>query len=238
MVPMTDSEWTTLLEGVGLTPPTPLRAPSALGTWHYCGECQLTVRADRVTWWPASQRTCQFTSAMVTEHAGRPLAGGRNGVRFAQKYRVPDNGGWAMTREQQGAGGRKEPWDSATRREVMRRARTVGPEKAGAAFGVPSGTVRSWLRRAAVKAADDDDVEARLAAVRAEGAAIVERRELQMASPEWPRLQEAEERVRLATIRWIEASEGSRGRVEAEVELTEAKLQAAELKEELERREW
>jgi hypothetical protein len=80
--------------------------------------------------------------------------------------------------------------------------------------------------------------EARLAAVRAEGAAVVERRELQMASPEWPRLQEAEERVRLATIRWLETSDGGRDRLEAEIELAEAKLQAAELRGELERREW
>jgi hypothetical protein len=135
-------------------------------------------------------------------------------------------------------GGRKTPWDSATRREVMRRARSVGAERAGAAFGVPAGTVRSWLRRAAVKAADDDDAEARLAAVRAEGAAMVARRELQMASPEGKQLSEAGERVRLATIRWLGTSDGGPGRVEAEIELTEAKIQAAELREELERREW
>jgi hypothetical protein len=89
-----------------------------------------------------------------------------------------------MTRRQQGEGGRKEAWDSATRREVMRRAKRVGAEKAGAAFGVPSGTVRSWLRRAAVKAADDDDVEARLAEVQRQGRLIVQERERQLAERE------------------------------------------------------
>ena len=132
-------------------------------------------------------------------------------------------------------GGRKEAWDSATREEAVRRALASGPEAASRATGVPSGTVRSWLRRRAKREELDDDVEARLAAVKAEGAAIVARRELQMASPEGERLREAEERVRLATIRWLESSDG---RVEAEVELTEARIRVLELREELERREW
>jgi hypothetical protein len=108
-------------------------------------------------------------------------------------------------RKQQGSGGRKEPWDSTTRQEVMRRAKKVGAEKAGAAFGVPSGTVRSWLKRAAVKAADDDDVEARLAEVQRQGRLIVEERERQLADPEYAA---RAERERLAMIARIEA--GSR----------------------------
>jgi hypothetical protein len=135
-------------------------------------------------------------------------------------------------------GGRKEPWDQATRDEAVRKALVSGPEAASHATGVPSGTVRSWLRRRAKREELDDDVEARLAAVKAEGAAIVARRELQMASPEGARLSAAQERVRLATIRWLETSAGGRDRLEAEIELTEAKISVAELKEELERREW
>jgi hypothetical protein len=131
-------------------------------------------------------------------------------------------------------GGRKEPWDSATRREVMRRARSVGAERAGAAFGVPAGTVRSWLRRAKVKADELDDADALLEQVRAEGAAIVRAREGRSAD-ERAASREAGERVRLATIRWLETSAGSEGRLAAEVELTEAKIAQLELEEELHR---
>jgi hypothetical protein len=106
-------------------------------------------------------------------------------------------------------GGRKEAWDSATREEAVRRAMASGAEAASRATGVPAGTVRSWLRRRAVKAADDDDVEARLAAVKAEGAAIVARRERQMVSPEGARLSAAQERVRLATIRGLRRRMGA-----------------------------
>src|SRR4249919_3778059 len=70
-------------------------------------------------------------------------------------------------------GGRKEAWDPATRDEAVRKALVSGPEAASRATGVPSGTVRSWLRRRAKREELDDDVEARLAAVKAEGAAIV-----------------------------------------------------------------
>jgi hypothetical protein len=52
MVPMTDSEWQTLLREVGLTPPHPPETAYTLSrssSWAWCEECQAVV-AGRV--WP------------------------------------------------------------------------------------------------------------------------------------------------------------------------------------------
>jgi hypothetical protein len=87
-----------------------------------------------------------------------------------------------------------------------------------------------------IEALERDAVSGGIEAVKAEGQAIVARRELQMASPEWPRLQAASERVRKATIRFLETADGP-GRVEAEIELTEAKIAHLELEERV-KREW
>jgi hypothetical protein len=141
-----------------------------------------------------------------------------------------------MTRRE--TGGRKEAHPDDVRQRAMERAAVVGAERAGAEVGVAAGTVRSWVRRAKLKAEKDRIDLSGLEQVRREGAAIIARRELQMVSPEGARLSAAQERVRLATIRWLETSDGSRDHVEAEIELTEAKIHVAELREALESREW
>jgi hypothetical protein len=139
------------------------------------------------------------------------------------------------------SGGRKEQIPHATRQKALRWAAEFGVTRASVETGVKAGTIRSWVRRQAIRDAEARaraDVSDGLAAIKAEGQAIVARRELQMASPEGAQLAAAQERVRLATIRFVEASAGDGGRVEAEVELTEAKIRVVELREELESCEW
>jgi hypothetical protein len=59
MVPMTDSEWATLLEEVGLTPRT-RGAPHGLPAWHWCPTCRAVVRVRAARWWPSSLATEGF----------------------------------------------------------------------------------------------------------------------------------------------------------------------------------
>ena len=61
-------------------------------------------------------------------------------------------------------------------------ASRVGADAAGKKFGIPSGTIRSWLRRAAKKADEQFDADALLEEVRREGAEIVRRREAELAA--------------------------------------------------------
>jgi hypothetical protein len=112
-------------------------------------------------------------------------------------------------------GGRKEAWDTATREEAVRRALVSGPEAASRATGVPSGTVRSWLRRRAKREELDDDVDARLAAVQEEGRRIVVEREAVLGDPVRRAAADAEyERKRLAKLRWVEGSPEERESME------------------------
>jgi hypothetical protein len=77
-------------------------------------------------------------------------------------------------------GGRKEAWAPETRAAAIKKAMSVGPEKAGKKFGIPAGTIRSWLRRAARKAEQDADAESGLEEVKRIGAAIVAEHEAQL----------------------------------------------------------
>jgi hypothetical protein len=132
-------------------------------------------------------------------------------------------------------GGRREPWDEKLRQRAMARAEVVGADVAGAECGIPAGTIRSWARRAKLRAERDAYSDDLLEQVRAEGAAIVRAREGRSAE-ERTAAREAAERVRLATIRWLDSSAGSEGRAAAEIELTEAKIARLELEEELNRK--
>jgi hypothetical protein len=77
-----------------------------------------------------------------------------------------------MTRRE--SGGRKEPWGEELRERAMARAEKVGAGRAGRELKVPAGTVRSWLRRAKVRAERDAHSDAGLESVKAEGRRIVE----------------------------------------------------------------
>jgi hypothetical protein len=90
-----------------------------------------------------------------------PFAGGRNGEGGVVMLR-PHGGGW------------KEPHDEATRRKAMEYAGRHGAAAAGAKFRIPAGTVRSWVRRAKVRADRDAHSDAGLESVKAEGRRIVE----------------------------------------------------------------
>jgi transposase-like protein len=86
-----------------------------------------------------------------------------------------------MTRRQMGSGGRKEPWSDEVRADAVARAERDGPERASDATGVPSGTIRSWLRRRALAEERATVSLDGLAQIQAEGRAIVERYERELA---------------------------------------------------------
>jgi hypothetical protein len=74
MVPMTDSEWTTLLEGVGLMPKQ--RELVASWRWAWCEECQAVRPVARWQWWPPSPADPQSRiGSSVTRAAARLVAG-------------------------------------------------------------------------------------------------------------------------------------------------------------------
>ena len=66
-------------------------------------------------------------------------------------------------------GGHKKPWPAAKRERALELARLVGPDEASRETGIPAGTVRSWLRRAAVKAAREHESDGVLDRLKAEG---------------------------------------------------------------------
>jgi hypothetical protein len=72
MVPITDSEWSALLEQVGLIDhhPHPARA-CELSSWHYCPACRRLRPVDRVVWWAPRQRKCQFENRDCQGHAAQ-----------------------------------------------------------------------------------------------------------------------------------------------------------------------
>jgi transposase-like protein len=72
------------------------------------------------------------------------------------------------------AGGRKEAHPKELRQQAMARAGKVGADRAGHELGIPAGTVRSWVRRAKVRAERDAHSDAGLESVKAEGRRIVE----------------------------------------------------------------
>jgi hypothetical protein len=78
-------------------------------------------------------------------------------------------------------GGRKQPHDQATRREATDYAERHGPAAAGARFKIAPGTIRSWLRRRAVKAAERVASDDGLEQIRREGQALVEKWEARVA---------------------------------------------------------
>jgi len=137
-------------------------------------------------------------------------------------------------------GGRREALPHRLREKALALEKVVGVEKAAKELGVKAGTLRSWRRREQVRlarAAALSGDSAGLEAVKEQGRQIVARRESLMASSAGERLREASERVRLATIRWLDTSAGGPGRTEAEIELVEAKIALAELEEGL-NRDW
>jgi hypothetical protein len=110
-----------------------------------------------------------------------------------------------VSRNRRLPGGRREPHDEELRRRAMEYSDRHGAVAAGAKFGIPAGTVRSWIRREFVKAERARVDESGLEQVMREGRAIVAQREAQLRDPE--RAAEVE-RARLEKMRRIEA--GSR----------------------------
>jgi transposase-like protein len=72
------------------------------------------------------------------------------------------------------SGGRKEAHPHELRARALARADVVGVARAAAECGVKEGTLRSWRRRAKVRAERDAFDHAGLEAVKAQGRAIVE----------------------------------------------------------------
>jgi hypothetical protein len=87
-------------------------------------------------------------------------------------------------RSKRPSGGRKEAHPEELRREAMEYADRHGADAAGKKFKVPSGTVRSWIRREYVKAQKARIDESGLEAVMREGREIVARWEAKLARGE------------------------------------------------------
>jgi hypothetical protein len=112
-------------------------------------------------------------------------------------------------------GGRKVPHDEKTRAAATEYAERHGAAAAAARFKVPAGTVRSWVRRAQVRAEARVESDNLIEQVRLEGARIVAEREAVLADPVRRAAAEAEyERKRLAKLRWVEASPEERESME------------------------
>jgi len=84
------------------------------------------------------------------------------------------------------SGGRKDAHSAEVRRRALGLAASRGAEAAARATGVPAGTIRSWVRRAAKKAEREQASDGVIARLKREGAQMLAAQEERRAAEEMP----------------------------------------------------